>query len=255
MADPLDKAHDPKKVDISNSTRGLWLVKIPKYVADRWESSSGDGQVGTLIVKKSSDPNAKSDVRFHLKDELVNGKADNASKIPKELKFNMNTLKNEHFYAMTQTPCYDASGKTLLQYQERVAITGRIRQKADGVPMRDDEFYLKMKSEQVKSRNTPQRKVIQTDEVCVTRPLNRTNHDSGRKETTKKVRVEKEAVQERLFAAFEKHQYYNIKDLVNLTQQPILYLKEILNEICIYNTKAPHKNMWELKPEFRHYSK
>ena len=31
------------------------------------------------------------------------------------------------------------------------------------------------------------------------------------------------------------------------------YLKEILQEICVYNMKAPHKNMWELKPEFRHY--
>ena len=32
------------------------------------------------------------------------------------------------------------------------------------------------------------------------------------------------------------------------------YLKEILKEICNYNAKNPHKNMWELKPEFRHYN-
>lgn len=32
MADPLDKAHDPKKVDISNSTRGLWLVKVHGFL-------------------------------------------------------------------------------------------------------------------------------------------------------------------------------------------------------------------------------
>ena len=31
------------------------------------------------------------------------------------------------------------------------------------------------------------------------------------------------------------------------------YLKEILKEICVYNMKAPHRNMWELKPEYRHY--
>ena len=23
----------------------------------------------------------------------------------------------------------------------------------------------------------------------------------------------------------------------------------------MYNVKAPHKNMWELKPEYRHYKK
>ena len=31
------------------------------------------------------------------------------------------------------------------------------------------------------------------------------------------------------------------------------YLKEFLHKMCVYNVKAPHKNMWELKPEYRHY--
>lgn len=56
-----------------------------------------------------------------------------------------------------------------------------------------------------------------------------------------------------LFNAFEKHQYYNIKDLVKITNQPISYLKEILKEVCEYNMKNPHKNTWELKKEYRHY--
>lgn len=56
-----------------------------------------------------------------------------------------------------------------------------------------------------------------------------------------------------LFNAFEKHQYYNIKDLVKITKQPVTYLKEILKEVCDYNMKNPHKNMWELKREYRHY--
>lgn len=57
-----------------------------------------------------------------------------------------------------------------------------------------------------------------------------------------------------LFNAFEKHQYYNIKDLVTITNQPISYLKEILKEICEYSVKNPHKNTWHLKAEYRHYS-
>lgn len=69
----------------------------------------------------------------------------------------------------------------------------------------------------------------------------------------KKARDDKDAVLEMLFAAFEKHQYYNIKDLVKITRQPITYLKEILKDVCNYNYKNPHKNMWELKQEYRHY--
>ena len=26
-------------------------------------------------------------------------------------------------------------------------------------------------------------------------------------------------------------------------------------QVCRYNVKNPHKNMWELKPEYRHYKK
>lgn len=36
------------------------------------------------------------------------------------------------------------------------------------------------------------------------------------------MRDDKNAVMDMLFAAFEKHQYYNIKDLVTITRQPIV---------------------------------
>ena len=41
----------------------------------------------------------------------------------------------------------------------------------------------------------------------------------------KKLRDDKEKVMEVLFGLFEKHQYYNIKDLVKETRQPVTYLK------------------------------
>ncbi len=31
------------------------------------------------------------------------------------------------------------------------------------------------------------------------------------------------------------------------------FVKEILVEIANYNTAPPHKSMWELKSEYRHY--
>lgn len=36
------------------------------------------------------------------------------------------------------------------------------------------------------------------------------------------MRDDKDAVLDMLFAAFEKHQYYNIRDLVKITRQPIV---------------------------------
>lgn len=36
------------------------------------------------------------------------------------------------------------------------------------------------------------------------------------------VRAERQMVLDMLFSAFEKHQYYNIKELVDITKQPVV---------------------------------
>lgn len=117
-------------------------------------------------------------------------------------------------------------------------------------------------------------------------------YERKKKEEGKRARADKQQVLDMLFSAFEKHQYYNIKDLVDITKQPVvrleslviphlkqyywlkklllhlalilkniisycfssqIYLKEILRDIGIYNVKGTHKNTWELRPEYRHY--
>ena len=54
----------------------------------------------------------------------------------------------------------------------------------------------------------------------------------------------------------QKWAVYEIRDEFNFFFSFFIlqvYLKSILKEIGTYNTKNPHKNMWELKPEYRHY--
>ncbi len=46
--------------------------------------------------------------------------------------------------------------------------------------------------------------------------------EKKRKDEGKRARAEREEVLDRLYSAFEKHQYYSLKDLVNLTQQPVV---------------------------------
>jgi len=54
-----------------------------------------------------------------------------------------------------------------------------------------------------------------------------------------------------IFTTFEKSTYFDLKTLEDETDQPTLYLKEVLNELCIYNKRGPHKGMYEIKPEFK----
>lgn len=54
--------------------------------------------------------------------------------------------------------------------------------------------------------------------------------EEKKKSEGKKARDDKDKVMDMLFAAFEKHQYYNIKDLVKITNQPVVC--QSLNVIC-----------------------
>ena len=47
-------------------------------------------------------------------------------------------------------------------------------------------------------------------------------YEEKKKAEGKKARDDKDSVLEMMFAAFEKHQYYNIKDLVRITKQPVV---------------------------------
>lgn len=53
-------------------------------------------------------------------------------------------------------------------------------------------------------------------------------YENKKKEEGKKVRADKDKVMDMLFSAFEKHQYYNIKDLGKITNQPMVRQLDLL---------------------------
>ncbi|KRF79319.1 general transcription factor IIF subunit 2 isoform X2 [Drosophila virilis] len=130
-----------KKMDMSKASRGIWLVKVPNYVAQMWEQAPNDMQVATMRMEKSGD---------------------------------------------------------------------------DKEPAKKD--------------------------------------DGKRRKDATKV-LSKENIMDMLFQAFEKHQYYTLKDLQFITKQSVFVLKAILKDIGDYSKDPAHRQMWELKEEYRHYQK
>uniref|UniRef100_T1IN73 General transcription factor IIF subunit 2 n=1 Tax=Strigamia maritima TaxID=126957 RepID=T1IN73_STRMM len=236
-----------KDLDCGSATRGLWLVKVPKYISTRWNKSSSL-EVGKLAISKVVSPSAGSaiDVRFVLHDFVaaIKENADDTP-IPKEHKL---VLSNNNAQSLA---VYSQCG-------DKLSLEGKVVEKAECRPSHNDKDYMKLKKQSIFRASQPQRTVKQLDRIVnsykpVSDHKNNIEFEQMKKSEGKKSREDKDKVMEMLFAAFEKHQYYNIKDLVRITRQPITYLKEILKEFCNYNLKNPHKNMWELKPEYRHY--
>lgn len=196
----------------------------------------------------------KPAVSFSLDDSVIKQRTEvgngTLKQLPKEHKFVVNSVAMQTLAVFSHT-------KGESEVPDKLALEGNVVQRAECRPI-SNNLYMGLKKEAIIKAIEPTRKTIQIGKVAMAyKPIS--NHasniayDKKKKADGKKSRDDKEVVMERLFALFEKHQYYNIKDLMAGTRQPITYLKEILKEVCSYSMKNPHKNMWELKPEYRHY--
>jgi len=240
-----------KELDTENAARGVWLVKVPKYMASKWEKAAPMSEIGRLKITKG--PGGKPEILFDVADHLIDkGPAKEASKeakIPKEHQFAISDIPHQHLAVFSHTT--GEKGKS------KLTLEGNVVQKGECRPIANTR-YMDLKKESIRKASVPLRSVMTLDKAVVAyKPVSvhrqDVDFDNRKKSEGKKSRDDKDKVQEDLFAAFEKHQYYNIKDLCKITNQPVPYLKEILRELCTYNLKNPHKNMWELKPEYRHY--
>uniref|UniRef100_A0A674NXJ5 General transcription factor IIF subunit 2 n=1 Tax=Takifugu rubripes TaxID=31033 RepID=A0A674NXJ5_TAKRU len=124
---------------------------------------------------------------------------------------------------------------------------GKVLVRADCTPAYFDE-YLRLKRYNHTSNHADIRWMI--SKLFTTTNGTISNRDK-RKVGAQYTSMDKKLVMDLLFSAFEKHQYCNIKQLVDMTKQPVVYLKSILREIGVYNVTGTHKYTWELRPEYR----
>ncbi|KAG7502521.1 general transcription factor IIF subunit 2-like [Solea senegalensis] len=228
-------------------SQGMWLVKVPKYLSQQWDNAAEKGEVGKITIGKKQ---GKTEVHFSLDAELsalgATEEKGGLLQVPRDHPFTVHTVGGQTLAVFSQSST------------DEIRLEGMVVYRAECRPVVNDN-YMKLKKLQIKESTKPQR-ISQQLERAVTsvfKPV--ANHDFNveyekkKKSEGKMVRAERQVVLDMLFSAFEKHQYYNIKDLVDITRQPVTYLKEIMREIGTYNSKGTHKSTWELKPEYRHY--
>jgi transcription initiation factor TFIIF subunit beta len=192
---------------------------------------------------------------------------------------------NTRLVSFFQVHMQNTSSQSLCTFSEEVGVAGgcgqlmaegKVSQRADIQPP-SSEVYMKLKGSELhvvmllyltwlaiyrhqfraaeKTKNTAQQ--LDRAPASVYKPRSHqkeyADHEKKKKEAGKRAKDDREVVLDLIFSAFQQHEYYNFKDLVQKTQQPVSYLREILKEVCQYSVKAPHRNMWHLKPEYRHY--
>ncbi|NP_001187504.1 general transcription factor IIF subunit 2 [Ictalurus punctatus] len=256
---------DRGDVDLTGAKQntGVWLVKVPKYLSQQWAKAPGRGEVGKLRIGKNQ---GKAEVSFTLNEDLTMiesmGEKVSMVRAPREHPFTLQTVGGQTLAVFTETSSgqSDAEGSSsgTATGPDKIALEGLVVQRAE-CRAAANEHYMRLKRLQIEESSKPHRFSQQLDKAVTTNYKPVANHaynldyEKKKKEEGKRARADRQQVLDMLFSAFEKHQYYNIKDLVDITKQPVIYLKEILRDIGIYNVKGTHKNTWELKPEYRHY--
>lgn len=236
-----------RELGVANATRGVWLVKVPNYLSRSWQGAGENTDLGLMRI--SSNPK-KVEVTFTLSESLAQEEGQRLGlEIPRQHRLLTQDISSQSLATFSED---SSSGELMAE--------GKVVQKADIQPV-DSDSYMKLKLHQIKAAEKTKFQATQLNATPTNTYKPVSGHSEHRKETEKKKRDGKRARDDRdtvldlIFTAFQQHQYYNFRDLVHKTKQPVAYLKEILREVCIYNTKAPHKNMWELKPEYRHFNK
>ncbi|KAF8075567.1 hypothetical protein N665_1080s0006 [Sinapis alba] len=253
MEDDKSNIHE---LDLEKTDRPVWLMKSPVVVAKAWgkqapssssSSFSSSGFNSLAKVVESFDP-LQSQTEFFM--EMVGAEYGN---MPKTYALNM----FKDFVPMgifSETNLGDPASE------------GKVEHKFDMKPHGEDiEEYAKLCRERtsksmVKSR---QIQVIDNDRGVHMRPmpgmLGLVSSNSKEKKKpapvkqtevkrTRRDRGELEAI---MFKLFEGQPNWTLKQLVQETDQPAQFLKEILNELCVYNKRGSNQGTYELKPEYK----
>ncbi|XP_073112046.1 transcription initiation factor IIF subunit beta [Elaeis guineensis] len=251
---------DGKNVlETGKADRSVWLMKCPPVVSRSWQSAAGvasssDAGLPPPVVSKvvlSLDPlhpDEPSSLQFKM--EMAQNDSGNTPK-----SYSLNMFKD--FVPM----CVFSESN-----QGKFSLEGKVEHKFDMEP-HSENFgeYGKLCRERTNKAmiKTRQVQVIDNDHGVLMRPMPGMvglvpsgSKDKKRVTPTKgsdvkRTRRDRRELENIIFKLFERQPNWALKQLVQETDQPEQFLKEILNDLCVYNKRGPNQGTHELKPEYK----
>ncbi|KAI8391768.1 transcription initiation factor IIF, beta subunit-domain-containing protein [Radiomyces spectabilis] len=246
---PLDEVVDDEDAEdlrLDSADTKVWLVKVPKFLANKWKTVDQDNvNLGSVRIYSQPPPGRSSTI------SLVLPESEAAENIPLEYSISILPGEVQNKYVFTES---EHGGKS---------ISGTVHHECAATPTQFGT-YRNIMRKRVLDAGTPQRtvQVLGHNNQPVFAPGASSSMPSSTFSdfiTAKKPKTEKEKatrmprneLMDLLFAAFDKYPYWSFKGIVEHTKQPAQYLKEILSEICILNKRGPYAGNYQLKPEYK----
>ncbi|RLM91798.1 hypothetical protein C2845_PM08G13420 [Panicum miliaceum] len=248
---------EAKYLETARADRSVWLMKCPPVVSRAWQaasaSSSSDAANPNPVVAKvvlSLDLLSNEEPSLQFKMELAQT---NTGNTPKSYSLNM-------FQDFVPMCVFSESN------QGKLSCEGKVEHKFDMEPHSDNLVnYGKLCRERtqkymVKSRQV---QVLDNDHGMSMRPMpgmvglipsgskEKKKQTPAKPSDVKRTRRDRTEMENIIFKLFERQPNWALKALVQETDQPEQFLKEILNDLCVYNKRGPNQGTHELKPEYK----
>ena len=229
----------------------LILVKIPEITYKQLFNTNNNlkkkAEVGSLNFFETKNKFNKdvTEIEFCL------NKEDKGQHV-----FNLNMELDDKLYSITKT------SKTDKRYKmHKIDFIGRLTAKDDAVI--DEITYLMTKEENesihhTKENMTSERQISNAIIPLSEKQFHYTHADrqkavlnfDRKQQNLKKTRKDRNELMSDLFQLFSEKSHWTVKSLKDKLDQPELYLKEVLNEICNYCKSGPRKGNFTLKEQF-----
>eukprot|EP00158_Paraphelidium_tribonemae_P001651 Partr_v1_DN24656_c0_g1_i2_m59796 putative factor iif len=245
-----------REVDIGKASSSVWLVKVPSFLAEKWRSAGPRAQLGSVTIGKNEENSSGTpSVSLSLLPEhaLNSGGSD---QVPQNYSVKF-IAKPENVFVFSQDGpqhAHEIDGTVQYEFHATPVIDEnyrnimRMRRQAAEKPQRTTQFVEAKGNVQGVSQVT--KSFLASTSLAIP-PSNR----KRKAEDFRRDRMPKEDLIEIVFKAFSRQEYWSLKEMVEYTNQPVAFMKEILGETCVYIARGPYKTKYQLKPEFQSLSK
>mmetsp|Transcript_10021 Transcript_10021/g.30614 ORF Transcript_10021/g.30614 Transcript_10021/m.30614 type:complete len:309 (+) Transcript_10021:305-1231(+) len=233
------------EVNLDNYERGMYLVKMPMRLLKSLE----DGTPCKLRL-----PTAGADESGRVTGEMF---LENAMNLNSGPQFEMEITPEISDTVVFSSDDTDDQGK--------VQLEGRVSHHCVVRPVIDHKYRKMVRHHHSEAAQSHKRRTLklQSDElrkmeqadftmpVAVSRGELKLRKEEKRKIVDKPEQQWRKDTMERLFGLFERQSYWSLTEISDALDEPQQRLKDLLSEACNYNRGGPHRNMYELKDEYK----
>ncbi|KAB1218055.1 General transcription factor IIF subunit 2 [Morella rubra] len=243
---------DNEFLETSKADRAMWLMKCPPLVSRSLQSppDASDPSRPVAKVVLSIDP-------LHADDNSA-----------RQFTMELAGTESGHIpkcYSMDMSKDFIPMSVFSESSQGKLSVEGKILNKFDMKPHNQDiEKYGKLCRERTNKYMTKTRQiqVIDNDSGARMRPMPGMisfaasgpidkKKMPAKGSDVKRTRRDRGEMEEIMFKLFEKQPNWTLRQLIQETDQPEQFMKDILKDLCVYNNKGANQGSYELKPEYR----